>query len=136
MSCASKFVSYVTMISFIDLFLSRDNDLFQLRDNDLFHFFIDNKLFTNPANAAWLKLFFFFFAHNQIFVKVFFQCFFTVFKLFNNFFNKFISSIFTTKNSYWLRKFLINTNKLVTKTTRNVILIFFWVEPFITLKTL
>ena len=52
---------------------------------------------------------------------------------FKNCFNKFISS--TSKNNYWLSKFIIKTSNLVSKTTRNVILIFVWVEPFITFNT-
>ena len=116
MSLASKFASYVTIICY-------------------FFIVIINEFFTNPANAIRLKSFFFF-THDQTFVKAFFHYFFTVFKLFKNRFNKFISSIFTSENNYWLRKFLINTKKFVCKTTRNVILIFFWVEPYITLNTL
>ena len=49
---------------------------------------------------------------------------------------KIIGSIFTSKNNYWLGKFIINTNKLVSKTTRNVILILFWVRTFITFNSL
>ena len=56
---------------------------------------------------------------------------FTILIFFKNCFNKFISSIFTSKNNYWLGKFIINTNKPVSKTTRNVILIHFWVRTFI-----
>ena len=108
MSCASKFSSYVTMISY-------------------FFIVIINEFFSNPANFNWLKLFIVFSTHNHIFGKVFFHYFFTVLVLFKNCFNKFIISIFTSKIKYWLDKFIINTNKFVSKTTRNVILIFFWV---------
>ena len=62
--------------------------------------------------------------------------FFTVFKLFKSRFNKFISSVFVSKNNYWLSKFIINTNKFVRKTTRNVILVFLWARTFITFNTL
>ena len=58
--------------------------------------------------------------------------FFALFILPKNCFNKFISSIYISKNNYWISKFIINTNKFVSKTTRNVILIFFWVRTFIT----
>ena len=104
MSYASKFTSYVTMISY---------------------FFIVkiNEFFTSPTGITQLKLFFFF--PDQIIAKVFFHYFFTVFKLFKNRFNKFISSISTSKKNYWLRDFIINRNKFVIKTTNNVILIFF-----------
>ena len=105
MSCASKFSDYVTMTTY-------------------FFIVIINEFFTNPANVTWLKLFFFF-THNQIFVKIFFHYVFTVSILFKNCFNKFISSIFTSKNNYWFTKFIINPNKFVGKTTRKVILIFF-----------
>ena len=81
MSCPSKCGSYVTMIS-------------------NFFIFIINECFTNLGSVTTLELFFFFFTHDQISVKVFFRYFFTVFKLFNNCFNKFISSIVTSKNSY------------------------------------
>ena len=103
-SCTFKFSSCVAMIS--NFFIIIIND------------------FTNHASVTRLKLFFFF-THDQIFVKVFFHYFFTILILFKNCFNKFVSSIFTSKNNYWLSKFIINTNKLVSKTTRNVILIFF-----------
>ena len=116
MSRTSKFFSYVTMIS-------------------NFLIAITNEFFTYPTCVTWLKFFFLFFTHDKIFVKVFFYYIPTVFKLFRNRFNKFISSIFISKNNYWLGKFIINTNKLVSKTTRNVILILFWLEPFITFNT-
>ena len=105
MTYASEFSTYVAMIS-------------------SFFIAIINEFFTNPANVTRLK-FLFFFTHDQIFVKVLIHYFFTVFKLFQNRFNKFKSSIFASKNNYWLSKIIINTNKLVSKTTRNVILIFF-----------
>ena len=105
MSCTSKFFSNVTMILY-------------------FFIVIINYFFTCPASITRLK-FFFFFTHDQIFVEVFLNYFFTVFKLFKNRFSKFISSIFTSKNNNWLTKFIINTNKLVSKTSGNVILIFF-----------
>ena len=117
MSSASKFSSYVTIIS-------------------NFFIVIINEFFTNPASATWLKLFFFFFTHDQILVKVFFHYFFTILILFKNFSNKFISSIFTSKNSNWFTRFIINTNNLVSKTGRNVTLIFVWVEPFINFSSL
>ena len=116
MTYASEFSTYVAMIS-------------------SFFIAIINEFFTNPANVTRLK-FLFFFTHDQIFVKVFFHYFFTILILLKNCFNKFTSSIFTSKNSYWFGKFIINTNKLVSKTTRNVILIFFWVNTFITFNTL
>ena len=71
-----------------------------------------------------------FFTHDQIFVKMFFHYFLTIQILYENFFNKLISSLFTSINNYWLDKSIINTKKLVSKTTRNVILILFWVSPF------
>ena len=69
-------------------------------------------------------------------LKCFFHYFFTILILFKNGFDKFISNIFTSKNNYWLGTFIINTSKLVSKTTRNVILIFFWIRTFITFNTL
>ena len=113
MSCTSKFSSYLTMVSY---------------------FFIFRKFFTNPTRVTWLRLFFFI-SHDQIFNEMFFHYFFTVFILFKNCFNKFISSIFTSVKNTWLTKFLINTNKFVSKTTTNVILIFFWARIFITFST-
>ena len=97
MSCASKFASYVTII---------------------FYFFIVNvnEFFTNPANVTWLN-FFFFFSYDQIFVEMFFHDLFTVFIRFKNCLNKFISSIFTSVKNNWFSKFIINTNKFVSKTT-------------------
>ena len=58
-------------------------------------------------------------------LKWFFYYFFTILILFKNRFKKFKSSIFTSKNKYWLSKFIINTKAVASKTTRNVILIFF-----------
>ena len=94
--------------------------------------FSSSMSFPYPTRATWLKLLLFF-SHNQIFVKIFFHYFFTVFILFKNCFNKFISSIFTSLKSN--AKSIINTNKFVSKTTRNVILILFWVKTFITFNT-
>ena len=110
--CPSKFSCYVTMIS-------------------NFFIIIINEFFTYPTFVTRLELFFLF-THYQIFVKMFFQYFFTILILFKNCFNKLISSIFT---NYRLDKFIINTNKLVSKTTRNVILLFFWVRTFTTYNT-
>ena len=100
--CASKFTSYMTMISY-------------------FFIVIIIKFFTNPASVTRLK-FFFFFTHYQMFVKMFFYYFFIVFILLKNCFNKFISSVFTSKNNYWLSKCIINANKFVSKNIRNMIL--------------
>ena len=80
MSGASKFASYVTMIS-----------------NFLIVTVIE--FFTNQTSVTQLKLFLFFFTHNQIFVKVLFHYFFTVFILVKNCLDKYISSIFTCKNN-------------------------------------
>ena len=138
MSCSSKFSSYVTMIS---------------------KFFIVNEFFTNLASITWLKLFFFF-THDQIFVKGFFHyldknynifqttrlnhtmIFFnhtmvfslllTVFILPKNCFINLISKIFTSKNNYWLGKFIINTNKFVNKLLGIRSWYFSWVRTFIT----
>ena len=90
MSCACKFASYKTMISY-------------------FFVVIINEFFTNPASLLdW----FFFFTHDQIFVKVFFHYFFTILILFKNCFNKFVSSIFASKDNYLLSKFIINTKQV------------------------
>ena len=115
MSCTSIFSSYGTMVS---------------------HFFIViiNEFFTYLTCITWLKLFFFF-THDQIFFEVFFHYFFTVFILLKNCLNKFISSILTCKNNYCIGKFIISTSKLVSKTTRNVILILSLVRTFITFDT-
>ena len=98
MSRASKFFSYVTMISY-------------------FFIVIMNEFFTNLAKGTWLKLFFFFFTHDQIFVKAFFHYFFTVFILFKNRVNKFISSIFTYKKTISL------VNLSSTQTTQKLVFI-------------
>ena len=68
------------------------------------------------------------------FVEMCFHYFFTVFVLFKNCFNKFLTSIFTSVNGNWFTKFIIDPNKFVSKTTRNVTLIFFWARTFITFK--
>ena len=112
MGSTSKFSSYVTMMS---------------------NFFIVmiNNFFTNPTTATWLKLLLLFFTHDQIFIKVFFCYFFTILIIHKNSFNKLISCIFTSRNNNWLTKYIININNFVSKTTRNVILIFFCVRTFI-----
>ena len=106
MSCIFKFTSYMTIIS---------------------NFFIVmiNEFFTNPASVAWLILVFFFFSYDQVFVKLFFHYFFTEFILSQNCFNKFISSVLTLKNNNWHTKSIINANNFVSKTTRNMIMVFF-----------
>ena len=110
-SCTCKFSSYVTMIS-------------------NFFVIIISEFFTNPASVTRLELFFFLFTHDQIFVEMLFHYFFTVFILLKSCFNKFISSIFTSKNNYWLVKFIINTNKFISKATGNAnLIIFFELKP-------
>ena len=116
MSCTSKFTSYVTMSSY-------------------FFFVIINKFCTNPTTFTFLKEMFFFYTHDQMFVKVFVHYFFAKFILLMNCFNKFISCIFTSINTNWLSKSIINTNNFISKTTRNVILIFFCVRTFIIFST-
>ena len=112
MCCASKFASHMTMISY-------------------FFVIIVNKFFTNSTPVTLLKQMFFFFTHDQIFVKVFVHYSFAILIFFKNCFNKFISSIFTSTNNNWLSKSIINANNFVSKTTRNVILIFFCLRTFI-----
>ena len=109
MGCASKFSSYMTMI---------------------YNFFIAiiNKFFTNSApviSTNFAEINILFPTYDQIFVKAFFHYFFAVLILFKNWFNKIISSLFTSKNNNWLTKSVIHTNNFVSKTTGNVILIFF-----------
>ena len=94
-SCTSRFPSYVTMISY---------------------FLIINKFFANPTSSLMIKFL----------LKCFFITFLQYLRIrIGNCFNKFISSIFTSKNNNWLSKPIINANNFVSKTTRNVILIFF-----------
>ena len=124
MSCTSKFSSYVTMTFYFFIIII------------IIIIIIINDFVIYPANVTRLELLFFFFTHDQIFVKVFFHYFLTVFILLKNCFNKFKSSVFTSKNKYWSSKFINNANNVVRKTTRNVILMFFLVEPFITFNTL
>ena len=106
-SCASKLSSNVAMISNII-----------------------NNFFTNRASVTRLKFFFLFFTHHQIFVKLSFHYFFRACILLKNCLNKFRSRIFASKNNYCLGKFIIITDKFVSKTKRNVILIFFGVRTF------
>ena len=112
MSCISIFSCYMTMISYL---------------------FIIIQFFKYPACVTWSKIFFFF----PVMIKfsLFFDCFFTVFILFKNCFYKSISTIFTSTNNNWFTKFIINTTKLVRKSARNVILIFFYVKTFIDFNT-
>ena len=112
MSCTSKFTNYVTMIS-------------------NFFIVIINKFFTSPTIVTLLKQMFLFFTHDQIFVKVLFHYFFAICILLKNCFNKFMSSIFTSKTSNSLSKPIINANNLVSKTTKNMIMISFCVRTFI-----
>ena len=98
------------------------------------YFFIFNEFFTYPAYVTRSKIFLLF-SHDQMFVKMVFHYFFTVFVLFKNCLNKSISSISTFINNNWFNKFITYTNKLVRKTARNVILIFFCVKTFIAFNT-
>ena len=110
LSCTSKLSIYVTMIS---------------------NFFIVmiNKFFANPTNITQLK-FFFFVAYDQIFVFLLIFGFLQYSYKSMNCFNKFISSVFTPKNNNRLTKSIINANNFVSKTTRNVNLIFFLCRTF------
>ena len=117
MSCTSIFSCYMTMISY---------------------FFIINQFFTYLVCVTWLKMFFVFLSHDQIFVKMFFYCFLTVTKLFKDRLNKTTSCIFIPVKNNWLSKFIIDTNKFISKTARNVMLIFFCIRTtcFLLLLTL
>ena len=84
-------------------------------------------IFHWNCSSSWVMI--------EFFIEIVFHYFFTVFTLFKNCFNKFIWSIFTSVKNTWLTKFLINTNKFVSKTARNVILIFFWARSLITFNT-
>ena len=66
---------------------------------------------------------------------MFFITFFPILILLKNCFNKFISRIFTSINSCWLSKSIINTKNFVSKTTRNMIFVFFCVRIFINFST-
>ena len=99
------------------------------------YFFLFNEFFTYPTYVTWLKLLFFFFSHDQIFVEMFFSYFFIVFILFKNCFNKFVSIIFTSVKNNWFTKSIISTNKFVSKITRNVILICFWAKTLTNFNT-
>ena len=112
MSCISIFSCYMTMISYLSII---------------------NQFFKYPACVTWSKIFFF--VPVMIKFSLFFNCFFTVFILFKNCFNKSISTIFTSTNNNWFTKFIININKLVRKSARNMILIFFCVKTFIDFNT-
>ena len=115
---APLFPSYVTMIS-------------------NFFLIMINNFFTNPITVTLLKQMFFLFTHDQIVLKVFFHYCFAVIILFKNCFNKFISCIFASISKNWLSKSIINTNNFVRKTTRNMIMIFFFcVRTFINFSTL
>ena len=57
-------------------------------------------------------------------LKYFFNYLFTVIILFKNSFDKFSGSIFTSIKNSWFSKFIINANKFIGNTARNVILIF------------
>ena len=72
---------------------------------------------------------------SSVMITFLLKCFYITFlkySLFKNCFNKFISSIFTSVKNNWFTKSIINKNNFVSKTTRNVILIFFWARTFIT----
>ena len=112
MSCTSKFFAYVTMIS---------------------NFFIVNEFFSYPTHVTRLKSFFFF-NHDKIFLEMFFHYFlqywYSTNNTIKNCFNEFKSIPLTFENKNWFTKFIINTNKFVSKTTRNAILIFFLSKSF------
>ena len=117
MSGTSKFTTYVTM-------------------NANVFFIIIKKFFTNPATVTLLKQMFLFCSTDQIFLKVFVYYISAIFILLKNYFNKFKTCIFTSVSKSWFSEPIINTNNFVSKTTRNVILIFFCVKTFIAFNTL
>ena len=101
------------------IFLLYDNDLLLFHHQLVFYIFSMSYLIEN----------FLLLLHSyQTFVKMFFHYFFTVTKLFKHHLNKFISHIFTPVKNNWLAKFIINTNKFISKIARNVILIFFCIK--------
>ena len=107
MNCTSKFSSYLTMISNFFIIILQIQQVL---------------LNWNCCSSSSVMIKFLCF-------KVFFHDFFAIFILLKNCFNKFICCIFISKNNNWLTKSIINTNKFVSKTVRNVFLILFWIRP-------
>ena len=60
-------------------------------------------------------------------LKCFFIIFFTIIIFFKNCFNKSINCIFFSVKNNLFTKFIINTNNVISKTARNMILVFFCV---------
>ena len=116
MCCTSKFTSYVTMIS---------NFFFMIINNDEVFFYKSNNCYFVEINVL-----FFFSLMIKFLLKCLFITFFAIFILLKNCFNKFISCIFTPINNNLPSKPIINTNNFISKTTRNVVLIFFCVRTF------
>ena len=65
------------------------------------------------------------FRHDKIFIKIIFYHFFAIIIFFKKCFNKVIDCIFPSVKNDWFAKFIINKYNFVSKTARNMILIFF-----------
>ena len=106
MSRTSRFYCYMIMISYFIVFCSK-------------HFIL------YPAFITSFKTSFIFCRHGKIFIKMFFYYFFAILFFFNNSFNKFIDCIFSSAKNKWFAKSIINTYSFVSKTARNMFLIFY-----------
>ena len=104
MTTPSLFTSYMAMISHVIIKI--------------------NQFTKNPTNITPFKFFIFFSSHNQVFIKMFFHHSPTIIILFKNTLNKCNHCTFTSVKYNIFTEFIINTNNLISKTTRNMVLIF------------
>ena len=108
----SVFTSDVTMISY-------------------FIFRVSNQSTSNSTNISQFKSFILFCTHNQVFIKILSQNFSVIIILNKNRSNEFVNSILLSVQHNLFAIFIINTNNLISKATKNMILIFLCVRNII-----
>ena len=80
---------------------------------------------NNPAFVIWFKASFILYSHDKIFIKVLFYHLFTIPILLKNHFNKLVDCLFSSVKNNWLVKSIVKTYNFVSKTARNMSLVFF-----------
>ena len=115
MTRSSLFTTYMTMIS--DLII------------------INNNQFTkNLTNIRPFKFFILLSSHDQVFAEMLFDHISTIIIFFEIALNNFKNCIFLSMQHNIFTKFIVNTDKFISKTTKNVILIFLGIRRTIVIK--
>ena len=96
---------------------------------------IFNQFTTNPTNITSFKFFIFFSTYDYVFIEIFSHNFFTILVFIKNYLNKFKNCIFSSVQHNTFTVFIINTHNFISKTTRNMILIFFGIRKAFIINT-